>query len=722
MSTAHYRKRYCSRNCQRKTTRNTARTAQRASYEQAFIGVDGEGINLPTGEHRYVMLSVGDETLWLDGEPLTHKPILEFLYHHFMANPDKRAAYVGFFLGYDFTNWFKDLPEHEAIMLFTTRGIASRKRTTSPMPFPVYTRSGWEIDMLGMKRLRFRPHVHVSRKNRCGCGFRGECATKSDKAWQYICDVGSFFQTSFVQVLDPTGWRGETPCTSEEFATIIEGKSKRSNTVTLDDLSWFPEMRDYNILENRLLGEVMRIYNAGFSQLGVRLTKSNFYGPGQAAQQWLNGQAKMGAFIAREQIAEVVPSEIIEYWRRAYYGGRFEIFYHGTVAGTVYEYDIQSAYPDAIRRLPCLCSGEWAHVTDPLTSDPLALVDATVTGRSTHIGPLPYRTRKGAIIYPRKTRGWYRMKEITAAQASGIVDTVEVHDAVTLANRCNHPPPLAALAGLFAQRIAVGKSTPHGKALKLVYNSCYGKMAQSLGEPKYANPIYASIITSDCRIKLLDAIATHPNRLSLVMTATDGIYFAEPHPDMPTVDENVEALGNWETGIKTNLTLMKPGVYWDQKARDAIAAGKNAKLKSRGINGAALQEHLASIERHFEMLSMGEVRNLPSITIMTPFSIVSPRLALARGKWDTAGAVTYNVERNDAAVVRPKRDKHRMVDFGLLRSFTPDNRGMESWDSHPYEKRFGFTPEGEPILDDETYTPDGTATDTFISAFWEMTR
>lgn len=115
--------------------------------------------------------------------------------------------------------------------------------------------------------------------------------------------------------------------------------------MTLDDLSWFPEMRDYNILENHLLGEVMRIYNAGFSQLGVRLTKSNFYGPGQAAQQWLNGQAKMGAFIAREQIAEVVPSEIVEYWRRAYYGGRFEIFCHGTVTGTVYEYDIQSAYP-----------------------------------------------------------------------------------------------------------------------------------------------------------------------------------------------------------------------------------------------------------------------------------------------------------------------------------------------------------------------------------------
>ena len=722
MSTAHYRRKYCSRACQRRATRNNARTRTRANYVQQFVGVDGEGINLPNGEHRYVMLSVGDETLFKNGDPLGHKDCLEFVYQHFLNNPDKQAAYIGFYLGYDFTCWFKDLPEHEATMLFTPKGIAARKRESSPMPFPVYTRSGWEIDLLGMKRLRFRPHRHVSRKRKCGCGYVGECATKNDQAWCYICDVGSFFQTSFVQVLDPKGWHGETPCTQAEFDLIVTGKGKRSDKVTLDDLSWFEEMRDYNTLENHLLAEVMRIYTGGFDALGVRLTKSNLYGPGQAAQQWLNIQARNGAVITHDEIATLTPAGIIDKWRRSYYGGRFEIFQHGIVPGATYEYDIQSAYPDAIRSLPCLCSGIWTPVDDPDPLDQLALCHATVTGSSDYIGCLPYRNKQGAILYPRRVSGWYRVAEIAAAINAGLVESVEIDQAVTLTNRCNHEPPLAALADLFSERIRVGKSTPHGKALKLVYNSCYGKMAQSLGVPKYANPIYASMITSECRIKLLQAIGTHPNPLSLVMTATDGIYFNEPHPEMPTVDANVEGLGLWESGIKTNLTLMKPGVYWDDKARQAIAAGKSAKLKSRGINGKALQEHILRIDDDFREYSRNPSHGLPAITISTPFSIVSPRLALARGKWETAGHVQYDLERSDAAVIKPKRSNPKPIAQGLLISQTPDNRNAESCESYPYEKRFGFTADGEPIYDDEMFTPDGTMTDTYISALWEITK
>lgn len=724
MTSAHYRKKYCSRLCAKKGSRNTSRSRARANYEQTFIGVDGEGVNLPTGEHRYVMLSVGDETLFKNGERLGHRDCLAFLYDHFRRNPDKKAAYIGFYLGYDFACWFKDLPEHEARMLFTTQGVAKRKRTTSPMPFPVYTRSGWELDMLGLKRLRVRPHVHVSKRNRCACGYVGDCAESNPNAWCYLCDVGSFFQTSFVQVLDPTGWHGETPCTTAEFDLIVAGKGKRADKVTLDDLSWFPEMRDYNILENRLLGEVMRIYSSGFSALGVKLTKSNYYGPGQAAQQWLNNQAKLGKFITHEQIAEVTPGWVIDAWRRSYYGGRFELFQHGIVPGESHEYDIQSAYPDAIRNLPCLCRGEWVRMERvPDMTDPLTLVECTVLGSNDAIGPLPHRLKTGAIIYPRVTRGWYRAVELKAGLDAELIDSIDVHAVIVLTHRCCHEPPLAPLADLFLERLRVGKATPHGKALKLIYNSCYGKMAQSLGEPKYANPIYASIITSDCRIKLLQAIGTHPDPLSLVMTATDGIYFSEPHPDMPTVNTNVEGLGLWEAGVKQNLTLMKPGVYWDDKARQAIAAGKMAKLKSRGINGRELQKHIVGIDLAFRDLTAGRAHKFPRISITSAFNIVSPRLALARGKWETAGQVSYDMVREDSAVVAPKRLNPRPIGDGLLVSYLVDNRETpDTWESHPYDKRFGFNDEGEPIYDQELLTPDGPAGDVFVSALWEVVK
>ena len=90
---------------------------------------------------------------------------------------------------------------------------------------------------------------------------------------------------------------------------------------------------------------------------------------------------------------------------------------------------------------------------------------------------------------------------------------------------CSHGKPLAGLAELFQQRLRVGKSTPHGIGLKLTYNSAYGKFAQSIGTPVFANPVYASLITAGVRAMICDAIATHPNHTDdLLMIATDAVY------------------------------------------------------------------------------------------------------------------------------------------------------------------------------------------------------
>lgn len=711
MSAMHYRRKYCSRKCAVVATRNDARKYKRETYQQKFIGVDGEGVNLPTSEHRYVMLSCGDQTLYKNGDALNHDDCLTFLYDCFLAEKDPKAAYVGFYLGYDFTMWLKSITAHEAEMLFSPSGIAKRKRKNSPMPFPVYLGSQWEIDMLGMKRLRFRPHRHNGKADKCGCGYRigpfsdvTELPTTNDLRWMYVCDVGSFFQTSFVNVLDPTAWKGEAPCTADEYATIVEGKSKRANHVDLESREWVEPMRQYNILENRLLSQVMEIYSQGFRTLGVKLNKTSYFGPGQAAQQWLTTQAK-GKTLEREQLQDLIPAHVINAWRASYYGGRFEIFYHGTHTGTSWEYDIQSAYPHAISQLPCLCRATWHSDLDHIGwENPLALVYATVTARNEYIGPLPHRLKNGSIVYPAKTTGWYRAVELHAAFKAGLVEAIETYNTLEGFTACKHDPPLKALANLFEERIRVGKSTPHGKALKLIYNSCYGKFAQSVGEPRYGNPIYASIITSDCRIRILNAIATHPTaERDLLMIATDGIYFATQHPDMPT--ENVERLGEWEASTKSNLTLMKPGVYWDDAARQAIKAGKDAKLKSRGISAKALQKQLGDIDRQFRGYISGD-NPLPTIRLESPFSIVSPRLALARGKWHTAGQVHYNLVRTDSAVIAPKREGIEIETATLFRSRIRDNSHLLSWDTKPYEKTFGY---GDEIVDDEYYTPDGHA-------------
>ena len=146
---------------------------------------------------------------------------------------------------------------------------------------------------------------------------------------------------------------------------------------------------------------------------------------------------------------------------------------------------------------------------------------------------------------------------------------------------CDCKPPLRGLAGLYDARLRVGKDTPTGKAYKLIYNSMYGKLAQSVGNPKFANSIYASLITAGCRTMILNAIATHPGRADdVLMVATDGVYFRSRHNDLAISNR----LGGWSETRKENLTLFKPGVYWDDSARERIHLGKAPNFKSRGIS------------------------------------------------------------------------------------------------------------------------------------------
>jgi len=311
-----------------------------------FIGVDGEGVTRPDGSHEYILLSVGPNSLYYpDGRQLTWYDIIPFLWENFLENPE--AAYVGFFLSYDFTQWLKHLPENRARMLLTDEGINRRKRSRSGAnhrPFPVEHR-GWELDFLGLKRFRFR-----------------ETGAES---WMYICDTGAYFQTSFLNAIDPNKWPDGPIVTDAEFKTISEGKAERG-TVAEWGSAVDPQMIAYNVLENDVLGRLMKRYNEGLHNVGIRLKRDQWFGPGQAAQAWLNNiQAPK-----REAFEEVTPIEIRQACRDSYYGGWFEIFAHGHIPGRSYAYDINSAYPDIQSNLPCCVHGTWTSGSgEPNESD-----------------------------------------------------------------------------------------------------------------------------------------------------------------------------------------------------------------------------------------------------------------------------------------------------------------------------------------------------------------
>jgi hypothetical protein len=670
VTTNPYRKK-CKKNCSRPSSnKNSARKAKREAGEQyTFVGVDGEGVDRPDGSHEYILLSVGDRSLYHDdGSSLNILEIFEFLY----AQYEPRNVYVGYFLGYDFSMWLKHLPEERARMLFTEDGIAKRKpksKDRSPIPFPVRW-EGWEFDILGMRKFKLKP--------------------EGSKEWMTICDVGSFFQMAFLGAINPETW--PTPIVSAaEYATIQRGKSERDQTVEYGT-PVSPDMITYNLLENEVLGRLMFETHKGLVSSGVRLKKTQFIGPGQAAQVWLNNiVAPKG-----EDIREWVPTDVMRAAQASYYGGWFEIMAHGHVPGITHEYDINSAYPYIISNLPCLRHGRWEHRIPE--HGEIGLVYATYTTQGP-IGPVPHRTAKGTVLRPRNSRGWHWRREIDASCVALGTELKDIADGWTYA-QCDCISPFSTIESLYQRRIDVGKASPQGRGLKLIYNSAYGKQAQSIGDPVYGNAIYASLITSGCRSMILDAIATHPvGANDVLMVATDGVYFATPHDSLPL---DKERLGAWDYETKSNLTLFKPGVYWDDKSRDRIKAGaKTLGIKSRGVNQRALANEIERIDVLFS-----ERKSFPSVSLTVPFSVASPKLALHRGKWSECGKVTHDVVVQQNAHPGNKRDPFS-IDWRRKVLRSQPYIFSTALETVPYDKTFGAELEVE-LLEADHLTPEGS--------------
>lgn len=680
--------------------RKAARATKPVKSARKFVAIDGEG----TGEgrkHRYVLLGIGAEQIENPGG-LGFGEISAHLWQQFLANPD--AIFCGFFLGYDFCQYLRKLPVEKAYRLFhpevrERRPLRTVSRETGEVtevpnrlgPWPV-TYQGWEFDILGMKRFKLRP--------------------EGARRWIFVCDAGPFYQASLLSVIDPDAWE-EPIVTQEEYQKIREGKEKRDSAVLDSD------MRYYNALENEILANrLLPRLDAGLQRAGVRLGKDQWFGPGQAAQSWLTHIRCPTGEMVRNAIPKYGPhGDILHKGRMTYYGGWFEIFAHGHIPGHSWEYDINSAYPFIASRLPCLLHGRWENDDSDVCRDAgtgtYRIVNARVLGSDSVCGTMLHRREDHSIVRPLETQGWYWESELAAGIRAGVIDRVDIFSGVRY-HPCECAPPLRGLAGLYDERLRVGKNTPEGKALKLIYNSVYGKFAQSIGDPRYANSIYASLITSGCRAMILDAIASHPGGTNeLLMVATDGVYFRNRHSTLPVGT----ALGQWEETRKTGLTLFKPGVYWDNGTRERIRDGHDPRFKSRGINAKAFASQLAGIDSVFSGWNNGSNPDYPSVIFTSGFSMITPLQALQRGKWELAGTLGHEPIDGicngcsgahllqDSDPVQKRKGLQRVGD--IWRS-QPWETGGESIESTPYDRAFG-----QPDPDEYGITDDGTVLDSW---------
>src|SRR5579859_1581883 len=128
--------------------RTTARKRQiRADAIPEFIGVDSEGIGRGKA-HLAVLLGVGREQYVASDirRGLQWEEVFEFLYKQFEEHP--RAAFVGFYLSYDFNQWLRSLPLKAARSLITKEGRAARrtKGQAKRRQYQSVKVGRWEVD------------------------------------------------------------------------------------------------------------------------------------------------------------------------------------------------------------------------------------------------------------------------------------------------------------------------------------------------------------------------------------------------------------------------------------------------------------------------------------------------------------------------------------------------------------------------------------------------
>ena len=265
-----------------------------------------------------------------------------------------------------------------------------------------------------------------------------------------IYDVISFFNNmSFVAAL------ATMPGTvsDEELQTIIAGKAARGKLDQKDlTPAIFDELRRYTGLELKGLTRLMEKVRGGLERLGIELKR--LHGPGAAAQGLLrsrlnrdDARAILGNIVMGDDDAanggdeddplalaqgldraldaamrdfEPGAAEQGKLWREAlkwanhaFFGGRIELLKQGVSTEVLYSYDISSAYPGIIARLPSMKGGRWRIVKNPtleeiVQSNMLSMfriVTNFASGRRFYPGP--FRNSDGSVMYPAQTRGVY---------------------------------------------------------------------------------------------------------------------------------------------------------------------------------------------------------------------------------------------------------------------------------------------------------------------------
>lgn len=305
------------------------------------------------------------------------------------------------------------------------------------------------------------------------------------------------------------------------------------------------------------------------------------------------------------------------FFRRAYYGGRVEVFRYGKVRGDLSYLDVNSLFPSCM-------TGEYPGLWSLRLGGRHGIVKARVTVPEMEYPPLPYRTPDGLILYPVGTwSGVWCSNELDYARSVGVkvrvLDSVGSDSLVT--------PFRGYVQELYGRRKKSRNKTERG-FLKLMLNSLYGKFGTAGGtareirsldkltgksyapldstsgmmnvrtpSPPYANVLWAAWTTAAARVVLHKALLRARNAGAEVLYCdTDSVIFDGPNPFPVSRD-----LGAWKVEKRCSEFEARGPKHYYFKASGRKRGEYRVKGVPRGKAGELFRKKVVRFERPYRL-------------------------------------------------------------------------------------------------------------------------
>jgi hypothetical protein len=275
--------------------------------------------------------------------------------------------------------------------------------------------------------------------------------------------------------------------------------------------------------------------------------------------------------------------EIQELALRSYFGGRFEMQKRGFV-GTAHLYDINSAYPYSITKIPDLSNGKW--ISSNRIHDNAELGFFRILANipdCKYIPPFPFRIKNNILFPSGKFETYVTLEELRAYNNPSHYAILDSWQFIPFSHIY---PYKEFIEKMYLKRLELkARNDPMQLPIKIILNSIYGKTGQKVHRVigNLFNPVIFAFITGYARASLYRFVTRYNIEKETVAFATDSICTTKK------LDIDSEKLGEFSyEGSADDVFFLQNGFY-----------RFNGKWKQRGLGkiGTKQIEHLETFEK-----------------------------------------------------------------------------------------------------------------------------